>query len=150
MIDWDKQVATELIQAGYRALTRKYHPDAGGNHHAFLKLTVTKEHLELLLDAPKYTYQQAYQEAPKRPRPRPKPGKLHIKKYAAGWYCVENVTVIKRTDRAILIENFDDPLYDDVWLPLSQLHKTANKVWMVDQTGTVVFSEWIAKQKGWL
>jgi hypothetical protein len=149
MVEWDKQVAAELILAGYRALSRKYHPDTGGNHNAFLKLTVTKEHLELLLEAPKYTYEQAYKEAPKRPKREQKRGThpLILQKYAVGWYCFENVTVFKRTERAILVGNLEE---DDVWLPLSQLHKTANKVWNVDNTGTVVFSEWIAKQKGWL
>lgn len=34
----DKDMANELINAGYRALSRKHHPDAGGSHEAMVKV----------------------------------------------------------------------------------------------------------------
>jgi len=34
----DLSLAAELVGAGYRALARQHHPDAGGSHHAFLHL----------------------------------------------------------------------------------------------------------------
>jgi len=35
----------ELVQAGYKALSRKYHPDIGGSHDDFILLGKVKDKL---------------------------------------------------------------------------------------------------------
>jgi hypothetical protein len=40
-----RKVARLLIDAGYRALARRSHPDVGGSHEAMLRLTVVRDTL---------------------------------------------------------------------------------------------------------
>lgn len=37
----DVQMADEVVQAGLAVLARRYHPDAGGDHEAMLKVNLT-------------------------------------------------------------------------------------------------------------
>jgi len=41
----DRQLAARVIDAGRRALAKQFHPDVGGSHAAFLKLTEVTEWL---------------------------------------------------------------------------------------------------------
>jgi hypothetical protein len=150
-VDWSKQVGLELVKAGYLSLAKKNHPDHGGSHERMLVLTATKEHLEGILNNTRYTYQ----DPPKRPEPPPRrpkhedpPRPKNMEKYAYGWWMLEDVECIRDSDKAILVQvpKEDEP----IWFPKSQLHKNANEVWEYDDVGTIVFSEWIAHQKGWL
>lgn len=43
--DSDRNMVQELVQAGYKALSRKYHPDAGGSHESFVLLGKVKDKL---------------------------------------------------------------------------------------------------------
>lgn len=43
--DSDRNMVQELVQAGYKALSRKYHPDTGGNHESFVQLGKVKDKL---------------------------------------------------------------------------------------------------------
>lgn len=43
--DSDRNMVQELVQAGYKALSRKYHPDIGGNHESFVQLGKVKDKL---------------------------------------------------------------------------------------------------------
>jgi hypothetical protein len=40
-----QRVASELIDAGYRGLAKKFHPDAGGSHDAMILLSEAREWL---------------------------------------------------------------------------------------------------------
>jgi hypothetical protein len=42
--------AERLIQAGYRALANKHHPDHGGNDNDMLQVTAAKEKLKTLVE----------------------------------------------------------------------------------------------------
>lgn len=53
--------------------------------------------------------------------------------------------VIIETDRAILVDVGDD----EQWIPKSQIHDDS-EVYESGNAGTLIVSEWIAKQKGWL
>lgn len=35
---WSVKLAKELVEAGFKALCKKYHPDKGGTHEDFIKL----------------------------------------------------------------------------------------------------------------
>ena len=41
----ERDMVNELVQAGYKALTKKYHPDIGGNHETFILLGKVKDKL---------------------------------------------------------------------------------------------------------
>jgi curved DNA-binding protein CbpA len=41
----EKTVAEELIKAGYKALAKKFHPDAGGSKEQFQDLGLIKDKL---------------------------------------------------------------------------------------------------------
>lgn len=58
--------------------------------------------------------------------------------------CVEfhDVVVIRDSDNAIFVEIEDQ----EVWIPKSQLHDDS-EVYKADTEGTLIISEWIAKQK---
>lgn len=159
-VDWNKQVAMELIKAGFFSLAKKNHPDHGGSHEKMLTLTATKEYLEGVLNGSQsYNYQQQREEPPKKPK-RPQqewprrpsgedsPRPQNMIRYAFGWWVIDDVEVIRTSDKAILVSvpKEDEPL----WFPKSQLHKNANEVWEYEDVGAIVFSEWIARQKGWV
>jgi len=45
IVDSDHEMVQELVQAGYKALSRKYHPDIGGSHESFVLLGKVKDKL---------------------------------------------------------------------------------------------------------
>jgi hypothetical protein len=58
--------------------------------------------------------------------------------------CFEECTVLRETEKAILVEMEDG---EEVWWP--QSHISANsECWRVGHTGSLVVSRWIASQKG--
>lgn len=58
---------------------------------------------------------------------------------------IENVYVIKQTSKALLCQVDDGE--DEVWIPQSQIDDDS-EVWKEGQEGTLIVSEWIARQKG--
>lgn len=50
------------------------------------------------------------------------------------------------TDKAVQI--VDPATGEQIWLPLSQVHEMHGRKDRERSTGTIVMSEWIAKQKG--
>ena len=149
-VDWNKQVAVEIIKAGYFALAKKNHPDHGGSHDKFLILSATKEYLDSLMNGAARQESKTNEPPPKRPykhqtsKYRP-PGMFS---YAVGWWFIINVECIRTSDKAVLVEVPDGE--EPIWFPKSQLHRTANQVWEYKDKGDIVFSEWISRQKGWL
>jgi hypothetical protein len=146
-VEWSKQVALELIKAGYFSLAKKSHPDHGGSHEKMLVVTATKEYLEGVLNG--------NQRRKPEPEPPPRRPKHHDPRrpesmvaYAVGWWMIADVDCIRTSDKAVLVavDTEDEP----IWFPKSQLHRTVNEVWEYGDEGTIVFSEWIARQKGWL
>jgi hypothetical protein len=152
-IEWSKDVALELLKAGFFSLAKKYHPDHGGNHEKFLVLQATKEYLDGLMNG-----RAKPQEPPRQERPKPPPRHEHrhddserpanIEKYAHGWWTIASVEVIRTSEKAIQVIGEDDSV--PFWLPKSQLHRSANEVWEAGDEGRLVFSDWIASQKGWI
>jgi hypothetical protein len=171
---WSKELAAEIVKAGFRALTHKYHPDKGGSHEAMISLQATREKLEELVagrtgadakDDPLGGRQREYTKDKRWDDFREQYDKwqrwkndshtdntheIPLKPYAQGWYCVEDTVAIQlsATGKAIqvLFPGVDDPF----WLPVSQMHKNANKVREQGNRGLCVFSAWIARQKGWI
>lgn len=150
-VDWNKQVAVEIIKAGYFALAKKNHPDHGGSHEKFLILNATKEYLDSLMNGAARQESKTNEPPPKRPykqhtseNERP-PG---MSKYAFGWWFIATVECIRTSDKAIMVKVPDAE--EPIWFPKSQLHRTANQVWEYEDEGDIIFSEWIARQKGWL
>jgi hypothetical protein len=45
----DKEMAIEIINAGYRALSRKHHPDLGGSHDKMVALNRVCDQLRLIV-----------------------------------------------------------------------------------------------------
>ena len=146
---------------------KKNHPNHGGSHEKMLVITATKDYLEGVLNGAKgygpewgrqkdWTDSSSYsnpKEPPKQERPKPKtdgePFKpKNIMRYAVGWWIIINVKCVRETERAILVEAPDED--EPFWLPKSQLHQNANQVWETFDEGDIVFSEWIARQKGWV
>jgi hypothetical protein len=154
-VDWNKQVAIEIIKAGFFSMAKKMHPDHGGSHERMLTLTATKDYLNGLMNG------AARQESPKSEPPPKRPYKHRapehpdederppgIFKYAYGWWFIADARCIRTSDKAILVEVPDG--IEPFWLPKSQLHKSANEVWEYEDEGDLIFSEWIARQKGWV
>ena len=58
---------------------------------------------------------------------------------------IENVTILKKTDKALLCE-IDD---QQVWIPISQLHEdsTLNGESDEGELGDIVIPEWLAEEK---
>ena len=150
---WDKGVVQELIKAGYRALTRRYHPDAGGSHEQMLVLKASFEYLDNIFKGPGGPSFGQEREKPRgdgpfREKPREEYGEIKLKQYAAKWYYCDDVLVARETERAILVKFPTNAMPQ--WCPKSQLHATANEVWEEGDRGKIVMSDWIARQKGWL
>lgn len=61
-------------------------------------------------------------------------------------YRVENAECIEKRDKAILVEapDFDGP----EWIPQSQVHEDS-EVYKLGDKGTLIVSDWLAKQRGW-
>lgn len=45
----DKEMALEMINAGYRTLSRKHHPDAGGSHEKMVEVNRALEALRKII-----------------------------------------------------------------------------------------------------
>lgn len=58
---------------------------------------------------------------------------------------IEDVVCKHATQKALLVEVDGD----EVWVPQSQITDDS-EVWKEGDTGTLVVTEWIAEQKGWL
>jgi hypothetical protein len=56
---------------------------------------------------------------------------------------IQNVTVSKETEAALLV-NIEG---EEMWIPKSQIDDDS-EVYKKDTEGTLVITEWIAKQKG--
>jgi hypothetical protein len=155
MATWDKGVALSIIQAGYIRLTKKFHPDAGGSHEEMLILIATKEHLEKFIasgstrEEPRrgrstYRSQQYWDnvynpDIPLEPYP-------HDKDYIQ----LADVTIMSVTEKAykIKIPGVQMPQ----WLPKSQIlvETFDTSDWTEGDVITIVFTKWIARQKGWM
>ena len=59
-------------------------------------------------------------------------------------YEIEKVSVIAATSKALLCD-IDG---EEVWIPKSQIIEDESEVWDEDDEGTLVITEWIAKEKG--
>jgi len=44
-----RTAASRIVEAGFRALAKQHHPDAGGDHHAMIELTAARDALVALL-----------------------------------------------------------------------------------------------------
>ena len=64
------------------------------------------------------------------------------------WWCVDKCAVVADTEKAVLVHS--DGTDEPYWLPKSQLHEDDNECWEEGDEGTLVFSAWIGRQKGWL
>jgi len=162
-VNWSKTIAEEIIKAGYRQLTKKFHPDAGGSHDEMIVLKATAEHLAGVLNGTASSGQRQQtndwrrQEKTETRRERwtwkarkPDPeatGEMKMREHKRAWFAVDDVLCVRVTDKAIQVKFPDVPMPQ--WLPKSQLHQDDNEVWEEDQRGTLVFSRWIAQQKGW-
>ena|SRR5215472_17588 len=50
MTDANKALALELVNAGYRALSRKHHPDAGGSHEQMVAVNKICDILRIMIN----------------------------------------------------------------------------------------------------
>jgi hypothetical protein len=75
---------------------------------------------------------------------------IPLEPYAVGWYCVRNTVLVQISESGKAFQVMFPGMLEPYWLPRSQLHKSANKIWEEGQKGICVFSAWIAKQKGWI
>jgi hypothetical protein len=170
MSTWNKDLAAELIQAGFIRLSKKYHPDVGGKHEDMLALTATKEHLESLLggqtrqkDPFGFTDSRSYQRDPRyygnRWRHRPSDGpkdepnpEVPIEPYPhdPDYMMLADITIMEVREKAIKVKI--PKVKNPQWLPISQLHEdwTADGPHNPGDVLDVVFTRWIARQKGWL
>lgn len=58
------------------------------------------------------------------------------------------VTFLRETDSAVLIH---DPASDEeIWIPLSQVEEMHRPQGSFPKSGTIIMSDWIARQKGLL
>ncbi len=166
MTTWDKGVALSIIQAGYIRLTKKFHPDAGGSHEEMLILTATKEHLEKFIAGggghftSSFTYERAREE-PRRRRPTYRSQQhwddvynpdIPLEPYEANstYVQLKDVTIMSVTEKAykVKIPGVQMPQ----WLPKSQIlvETFDTSDWTEGDVITVVFTKWIARQKGWI
>lgn len=44
-----QELASEIVDSGFRALAKKFHPDCGGSHETMIKLISAKDVLEAIL-----------------------------------------------------------------------------------------------------
>ena len=125
--------AEAIIQAGYRALAKSCHPDAGGSHEAMLALGEAKDWLTGLLGG-----NGAGPKEEVKPRPRSR-ATWNPKE----WCAFEDVTAILETEKAILCE-YDG---EEFWIPFSQIHDDS-EVYEQGDTGQLIISRWLARKKG--
>jgi hypothetical protein len=58
---------------------------------------------------------------------------------------VGECVAIHETEKALHVRLYDDEM---AWVPKSQIHDDS-EVWSNGQKGTLIVTEWYAKQKGW-
>jgi hypothetical protein len=177
-INWDKKIALEIIQAGFIRMSKKFHPDVGGTQEQMLVLTATKEHLEKSIAAGRHDYTGdafTYTRAREEPRRRSTyrntrsqywdqadrskehgfTGEVPLEAYPddSDYVQLRDVTIMSVTEKAFKIKI--PTVKQPQWLPKSQV------LWELDNFSrinepiegdvvTIVFTKWIAKQKGWL
>lgn len=169
-IQWSKEMALELIQAGFLRMAKKLHPDVGGTQEQMLALQETKNHLEQMLSgrAGPDTYRHqtdssSYTRAREEPRtewrtrwrtpPPPKDdftGDVPLEPYPDDndYVQLKDVTIMSSTEKAIRIKITG--VKQGQWLPKSQMLVENFDGWIDGDVVTVVFSKWIARQKGWM
>lgn len=64
-----------------------------------------------------------------------------------GFY-LDDCTIVRETDKAILVR-IGDQDDNEVWIPKSQIHDDSD-IWKEGESGRLIITEWIAKQKGFL
>lgn len=166
-INWSKEMALELIQAGYIRMAKKLHPDVGGTQEQILQLQETKEHLERILagKAGPDTYRHqtdSYQRAREEPRKSTYTGRsrywnradeytgeVPLEPYPddADYVQISDVTIMSSTEKAIRIKI--PGIKVGQWLPKSQMLYDED-TFLDGEVTTVVFTKWIAKQKNWM
>lgn len=177
---WSKEMAQAIIKAGFRSLALKHHPDHGGKHEAMLVLEETRKHLEQIIDGRSshktdshfndFTRRQQSwndwtkrqqedirrearrkeEEAKRKAEEEKERVEIPLEPYAVGWYCVRNTVLVQISESGKAFQVMFPGMEEPYWLPKSQLHKSANKIWEEGQKDICVFSAWIAKQKGWI
>jgi len=60
----------------------------------------------------------------------------------------EDCEAIAESPKAILVKFGDDGPEGEAWIPKSQIHEDS-EVFEAATSGTLIVSEWLAKQKGW-
>lgn len=152
----DPQIAVELVKAGYRQLTKKYHPDLrGGSHEAMLVLGATRDHLESLLrggagggatfrttEQPKSkTSGSSYYRQDNTPR-----FDIPLEPFDHESYLIRDVVLVRESEKAYCIRI--PGIHVNQWVPRSQ-------IWVPTPVPTegdcfdIRVSHWIANQKGW-
>jgi hypothetical protein len=179
MTTWKKELAVEIIQAGYIRLSKKYHPDVGGTHDQMLDLTATKEHLEKLLGSggtertgfttgPRYngpfsrertpggrqgTWRKAYEQSGyANKKENESTGEVPIEPYPhdVDYMMLTDVTIMGITEKAFKIKI--PGVKTPQWLPKSQLHEDffTPDPYVEGDVADMIFTKWIARQKNWL
>jgi len=174
MPTWTKEMALEIISAGYKSMARKYHPDVGGTHEQMLGLTASKEHLEKVINGASDFRSDSfsYNRGPDWNRASANRREEDARKRRQYWrntkadeaaenipiepyphdddyFQIADVTIMAITEKAykIKITGIRQPQ----WLPKSQLHEEMDLNAINDgDVLTIVFTRWIAQQKGWL
>jgi hypothetical protein len=147
--------------SGIYPLAKKLHPDVGGTQEQILTLQETKDHLERILDGKAthetYTYQKAREEprTEYRTRWRTPPrddftGDVPLEPYPddRDYVQLRDVVITGVTDKAFKIKIFG--VKQQQWLPKSQMLFEEIPEPAEGDTATIVFTKWIAKQKGWI
>lgn len=150
---WSKEVAKELLDFGYKLLSKRYHPDVGGSHDEMLTLGATRDYLlrcingeTLLFLTPEPAVKRAH---------KPRGGEAFkddddeyciLREWSQNWLYADNVRVQVETEKAVKVKIPGIAL--PMWFPKSQLHVEDNECWEADDVGVLVMSKWIAEQKG--
>lgn len=149
---WSKEVAKELLDFGYKLLSKRYHPDVGGSHDEMLTLGATRDYLLGFIEKGEVVRIEPYGPPPKH---KPRGGEAFkdaddeysiLREWSERWLYAEGVKVQVETEKAIKVKIPGVALA--LWLPKSQLHQDDNEVWEEEDVGVLVLSKWIAEQKG--
>ena len=165
---WSKEIALEIIQAGFIRMTKKYHPDVGGTQEQILTLQETKDHLERIMSGKAspdtYSHQtdsSTYRRAREEPRTewrtrwRTPPnddftGEVPLEPYPddKDYVQLKDVVITGVTEKAYKIKIMG--VKQQQWLPKSQMMFEEIPEPAEGDTVNLVFTKWIAKQKGWM
>lgn len=64
-------------------------------------------------------------------------------------YEIESATCLRETEKAILVACEEDERFlEPVWIPKSQVHDDS-LVYKKGDEGTLIVTNWFAKQRGW-